>query len=389
VPAIAILSFSPVARDARVLRQLKYLAQIHTVEAWGYGPAPELPGQNIVYTALPQSAGLWPRLRKAWYYSLGRLTTAAYEAWYWGVPEYRQAAEQLASRRPRLIHANDLLALPAASRAAQADGARLILDLHEYAPLEMENRLAWRVLVAPLVRFILERYLPGVTATVTVNQTIADRYAQEYGVQPLVVMNAAEYTPDIVFRPTDPACVRLIHHGGAARDRQLERMIDVAALADRRYELHFMLVGDPVYVSELEAYARRRAPGRVFFHAAVPTRQILAKLQHFDIGLYRLPPNNFNNRAATPNKFFDFVAAGLAVCIGPSPEMARLTETYGFGRVAADFTPEALARTLNALTPAEIDSLKRNALSARTQLNAQVEMSKLQALYGHLLAGSA
>jgi phage terminase Nu1 subunit (DNA packaging protein) len=69
--------------------------------------------------------------------------------------------------------------------------------------------------------------------------------------------------------------------------------------------------------------------------------------------------------------------------------MARLTETYGFGRVAADFTPEALARTLNALTPAEIDSLKRNALSARTQLNAQVEMSKLQALYGHLLAGSA
>ncbi len=191
MPTIAILSFSPVARDARVLRQLEYLAPIYTVEAWGYGPAPELPGQNIVYPALPQSAGLRPRLRKAWYY------------------------------------------------------------------------------------------------------------------------------------------------------------------------------------------------------AAVPTRQILAKLQHFDIGLYRLPHHNFNDRAATPNKFFDFIAAGLAVCIGPSPEMARLTEIYGFSRVAADFTPEALARTLDALTPAEIDSLKHNALRARTQLNAQVKMGKLQALYSHLPAGLA
>ena len=383
---IAILSFSPVARDARVLRQLRYLSPQHSVTALGYGAAPEV---GLPYTSLPLSTGFRLRLRKTLYLALGRLAPAAYEAWYWGVPEYRQAAAQLAAQRPRLIHANDLLALPAACRASQASGARVVLDLHEYAPLEMENRPAWKALVAPMVRCFLRRYLPAVTAAVTVNQAIADRYALDYGLRPLVVMNAAECEPGVEFRATDPARVRLIHHGGAVRDRELERMIDVVALADQRYELHFMLVGDPAYTAELQAYARRHAPGRVVFHPAVSTHQIIAKLQAFDVGLYRLPPNSFNNRAATPNKFFDFVGAGLAVCLGPSPEMARLAEAHGFGRVAADFTPPALARTLNALTVTEIDALKRHALRAREQLNAQVEMSKLQALYRQLLAGPA
>ena len=102
------------------------------------------------------------------------------------------------------------------------------------------------------------------------------------------------------------------------------------------------------------------------------------------MGLYVLPPLNFNYSAASPNKFFDFVAAGLAVCIGPSPEMARLVRQFDFGVVAYSFDPRDMATLLNELNPAEIDRMKHNALTASDHLNADVEMAKLLEIYGQL-----
>ena len=46
----------------------------------------------------------------------------------------------------------------------------------------------------------------------------------------------------------------------------------------------------------------------------------------YDVGLYLLPPTNFNQRYALPNKFFEFIQGRLAIAIGPSPEMAKLVE---------------------------------------------------------------
>ena len=38
-PTLLILSFSPIASDARVLKQVRMLAQDHDVTTCGYGPA--------------------------------------------------------------------------------------------------------------------------------------------------------------------------------------------------------------------------------------------------------------------------------------------------------------------------------------------------------------
>ena len=81
------------------------------------------------------------------------------------------------------------------------------------------------------------------------------------------------------------------------------------------------------------------------------------------------------------------VAAGLAVCAGPSPEMVRLISEYGFGVVAPSFNPSEIAAELNRLTAKDISMMKFKALEARTVLNAEVEMGKLLSLYEQLFAG--
>ncbi len=318
---------------------------------------------------------------------LGRMLGGSiYERWYWYQAEHRQAYAALCKTKSKLIHANDWLALPAAIRAAKFLSAKVLLDLHEYAPLEMEQQRGWHTFNQPMIDYFLHQYANRSDEVITVCQSIADRYAATYGFQPSVIMNAPAWESGIDFRPADPRCVRLIHHGGSMRTRRLELMIDTVRLADTRYELHFMLVGDETYEADLKAYAQRVAPGRVFFHPPVTPEKIVRSIAAFDIGIFVLPFFNYNWQVALPNKFFDFINAGLAVTIGPSPEMARLVHQYGFGMVAPSFEPAQVAATLNNLTATELDAMKQRALSARTMLNADVEMEKLLSIYKRLLA---
>jgi glycosyltransferase involved in cell wall biosynthesis len=88
---------------------------------------------------------------------------------------------------------------------------------------------------------------------------------------------------------------------------------------------------------------------------------------------------------AMPNKFFESVAAGLAIVTGPSPEMARLTQKYGFGVVAPGFETCDLANVLNGLNHEQINDMKLRALAASEVLNADVEMGKLLNIYRRLI----
>jgi hypothetical protein len=79
----------------------------------------------------------------------------------------------------------------------------------------------------------------------------------------------------------------------------------------------------------------------------------------YDIGVFLLPPTNFNYTYALPNKFFEFIQARLAIAIGPSPEMAAVVKTYDLGAVSEDFTAESLAKKIKDLSVEKIMYYKK------------------------------
>ena len=167
-----------------------------------------------------------------------------------------------------------------------------------------------------------KRYLPKAAAMVTVCQGIADEFRREYGVACNVIHNAPL---DQRLRPSlsDENNIRLIHHGSAIRSRHLGVMIEMMKYLDSRFTLDFMLVEtDPLYMAELRVMAESDA--RIRFIEPVAMQDICQRLNEFDMGVYLLPPVNFNHEHALPNKFFEFIQARLAIAIGPSPEMAKL-----------------------------------------------------------------
>lgn len=396
--SICIISLAPIQRDARVLRQVEYLSRDYDLTVIARG-RPELKREALPGVVWRTLGGDWAaagerRLRER----VKRLSSSVIPHLpadirlsllmraYWA----GSAGEALRLARAApcdAYHANDWNALPVAAEAAREQGARLVFDAHEYAPLEWEDDPVWMAIHAPLITAMLRRYAPHVDVSTTVVAQIADRYRDEFALDPLVVMNAPKLVP-IEGHPLDPHHIHVVHHGLAIRGRRLDPLIETLSHCDRRFSLHLMLVGsDDGYVRYLKHLAEGRAPGRVTFHDPVRPEEIVTAIAKYDVGAFILEPTNFNYRMALPNKLFDFIAARLAVCVGPSPAMADLVRRHGCGVVAPTFNPEDVARVLNALSTDDLLAMREASGRASSVLNADVEMGKLLDLYARLFQG--
>jgi hypothetical protein len=166
-------------------------------------------------------------------------------------------------------------------------------------------------------------------------------------------------------------------------------MIQAVALSNHRFTLDLMLMGDdPSYVRYLKRLADKIAPGRVFFRDPVRPMDIVQTVAAYDMGLCVIQPVTYNTLMMLPNKLFEYIQAGLAVCVGPSPAMVDIVRRYKVGVCSAGFEPHQVAATLDQLTVEEIRAMRVDARSAASTLNADVEMAKIVGLY-HELWGSS
>ncbi len=375
-PSVLIISFSEIIRDPRVMRQIGMLRRKFRVHVLGYGVAPE--GIEGYY---PVNSKGRSHFQKA--AGVLMLSAKAFECFYWSDPRVARAEAALAGSQFDLIVANDIDTLPLALRVA--NGAPVVADAHEYAPREYEDLWRWRLLFQKYKIHLCETYLQKVSGMMTVCGSIAREYSRNFGVLPLVMTNAPDYH-DLAPSPVDDGKVRIIHHGAAARSRHIEVMIETFKYLDERFYLDLMLVSNDLeYMAELKRLAD--PVERIRFRDPVPMGEIVGTTNDYDIGLFLLPPVNFNYAHALPNKFFEFVQARLAVAIGPSPEMAELVKRYDLGIVAASFSPDDLARQLNSLSKSEIEGFKRSSHQAARTLCAEANAELFQAEIDRVLRG--
>ncbi len=355
---ILILSFSAIRSDPRVMRQVRLLEDKAHLTVAGYGAAPDANCNFVEIVrgpAKPAQRGIWA----------AKLLLRAFESYVWNRPEVVSGLRALNDRQFDLVIANDVAALPLAFRVA--GNAPVLADAHEYSPKEFAERFLWRVLFGRYQDYLCRTYLPRAAAVTTVCEGISAAYRDNYGVAPEVVLNAPAYL-ELSPSPVVPGKVRMIHHGAALRARHLELMIDLMASLDQRFMLDLMLVeSDLQYMRELRELA---APdGRIRFVAPVRMEDISHSINAYDLGLYLLPPSNFNHEYALPNKLFEFIQARLAVAIGPSPEMARIVSAYSLGIVAGSFEPRDMASALSTVTESQLEAFKRSSELAARKLS--------------------
>jgi len=388
VKRIANLVFSKFSADGRVQRQVQHASREFAVDVIAAGSwVPDIP--NVSFHSIRRSpiSSVGKRVLQARLLG-GKLASRLWESAYWSFGIHRDALNCLLSNGPfDIIHANDIEALPVAVRAAARMGAKVVFDAHEYHPGQAKflvGRRRWTHL--PYVSYLLREYLPRVDAFFTTSPGFARLYNENFGFEPMITLNAPELVP-VSLRPVAPNLIRLVHHGAAKPAREPDRFIRMMEHLDERYTLDLMLVRDSAdYFEFLKTMAASIDPDRIKIRDAVKPSEIVSAISEYDIGVHTLPPMGLNHIYPLPNKLFEFIGAGLAVVIGPCPEMAKIVNDYDIGVVAADHTPAALADAVSSLGASRINDMKGRSIVAARIFNAEVEMQKLVTVYKQLAA---
>ncbi|WP_245836339.1 hypothetical protein [Paramicrobacterium agarici] len=282
-----------------------------------------------------------------------------------------------------LVVANEARALPLAH--AVKGSAPVWGDMHEWAPEERTHVLSWKLLVAPYMRHICERYLPMTDAVSTVNASIARLYDKQFGTMARVVRNARPFE-NLTPSPLEGDRVRLVHSGAAVPGRDIESLISATLQLDPRFTLDLYLIkgrDGGEYWRSLRALAQDSA--RINFHEAVPPAELPKVLNAFDVGVFNLPPRTTNHRLMLPNKLFDFVQARLAVVFSPSVETDAVISAHSLGAVTGGFSTDDLVATLRALSSEEIAGYKQNSHRAAIELSAESDVETERAIIARLL----
>jgi len=402
-PVICILALSRICDDPRARRQ----GDAFWDAGWqvvgvglpgGVSPAPAwLEGQqgddgaetadyrcNAGYSRKSDLFGFWAaRIRDGADLLAARLGGSVACRSYWRLTADARDVYDSASRIEADVWlANDWKMLPVDSRLSVEKGGVYGYDTHELATEEFADRLRWRFWKRPLVRAIERRSIGGAAVVSTVSEGIAKRLQDLYSLPrlPAVIRNTPVFE-SAHFRPT-AAPIRVLYHGIVAPGRGLEATIDSVAAWRPDFNLTLRGPGDGHYIDKLRRrIGERGLADRIVLAPPVPMIALVREAAAFDLGFFALPRTSRHNEFTLPNKFFEYVMAGLALCVSDLPEMARLIRDYELGVTFPSIDREAIAAAVNALDPQSIDHYKGNALAAASQLCWERESKHLVNAY--------
>lgn len=124
----------------------------------------------------------------------------------------------------------------------------------------------------------------------------------------------------------------VVYAGAHGPANGLQFVLDAAAeLRASHSNAEFVLVGDGTMKAELVQRANDAGLGNIRFLDPVPKSEVPALLAAADIGLHCLADVELFHYGVSPNKLFDYMAAGLPVITNTPGEVAGLVEQAAAG----------------------------------------------------------
>lgn len=280
---------------------------------------------------------------------------------------------------PDLIIINDLSTLP--SVFSVFPNSKILFDAHEFYLGQFDN-FKYNFIFKNFYYWLAKTYIPKLSAFMTVNDGISKLYSGIVGKESTVIFNA----PNAIKLPLETAVqtpIQFVHHGAALKLRKIEIMCEIFAKLGDQFVLNLMLLpSEPEYDKYLrDTFARFK---NIHFLEPVKLEEICSYLSQFDVGIFILPFTTKNYEYALPNKFFEFVHAGLAVVTGPSTEMLNIGIKNGFLFNTDSFEVDACVSKIRQLDASKVHSMKLAASTFRNQISADTEKEKFLRLVDSL-----
>ena len=291
---------------------------------------------------------------------------ANFEQQYW-TNERKSDLIKLSEEKIDLIISHGVDTLPLAVKISN-NKIPVIFNAHEYYPLEFEQNENWLKTQGAFANYAIGKYLPKCTRMFCVSEQIQLEYQKSNKINSIVITNATSYKNLNPKKTSLP--IKIIHHGAAMRARQIELMADMMNYLSNDYELYLMLVPTEVdYLSELKL--KYKSNSKIIFIEPVAVSEIPAECNKYDIGLFILPPVNFNWLNVLPNKLFEYVQGRLCLAVSPNPDMKGIVEKFELGIVSENYSAGAMAEKIKSLNIVKIDAFKSNSHKHAAELSGE------------------
>jgi hypothetical protein len=374
-----IVSLTEIAKEPRVARQIRVLSEFGTVETIGFGDKPVGVSRH---QSLDKPQGIKfgrYELKSIPMYGLTVFAMLLHLHALTGLllPGAYQLRRKLGKTEFDVLIVRDLQPLVVVNKYFTKKP--VWVDLPEFTPRQNESSKLWRILFAPFYRWAGKRLLPLAKKSTTVGNNIALEFHRSFGIEPIVIRNAANYHKPFKQKESSYDVVRFVHSGAAIRSRNLMQIMKGISLLDEDFQLDLYLVKtDQSYFGELSDFALTTNNCRV--HEPVSQNNLIETLSEYDVSIVFIPPSNFNQTNSLPNKLFDAIQARLAILASPSNEIAAIVNKFEIGIVAEGFNANDIYAAAKAFVPESLNLYKSNSEVAARELSGEADDQRIREL---------
>ena len=253
----------------------------------------------------------------------------------------------LLSKRCDIILANDLDTLLACYTAAKIKAVPVIYDTHEYFCGMPE--LASRPFARSVWRGIESCLFPKLHTVITVNESVADLYKNEYNKDLIVIKNYP-----LAIEPTSikskealgiPAETRVILYQGAVNvNRGLEEAVEAMQWIDNAV---LVIVGGGNAFPSLEKMVASQAHSdRIILKGWLPFPELIHFTMNADVGLAIEKDDSLNYKYSLSNKVFDYIHSELPILSSRLVENEQIMARWEIGAFIDNHEPKHIGKKL-------------------------------------------
>jgi|TARA_Y100000385_G_scaffold286549_1_gene348769 glycosyltransferase involved in cell wall biosynthesis len=284
-----------------------------------------------------------------------------------------------------ILVSNDLDTLLSNYLISKLKNVPLVYDTHEYftGVPELDNRKY----IKKVWKYIEGRIFPNLEDIITVNDSIAKLYEDQYGIELSVVRNIPR-KPKVLIKksreelalPSDKNII-ILQGSGINIDRGAEELVE--AMQHVNGTLLLIIGGGDVVDKLKDMVKNMRLSEKVKFKPRMPYKSLMDYTSVADLGVTFDKSSNINYRLSLPNKLFDYIQAGVPVLSSRLPEIEKVINKYDVGAFIKNHNPESIAKGINNILgdPDQLMKWKKNCSFAAQELTWENEEVTLKNIY--------
>jgi glycosyltransferase involved in cell wall biosynthesis len=376
---ICVLSHSQILDDVRVVKFCEALAHAgHEIIAIGYTTKKRITPTWATISIPPPQFNLIYKISLTLKAIIASLCPALTLTNYFSIKPNKIMLDTCTKIKADIYQAHNWLALPIAAIAAKINQSNYHYDCHEYSTQEHLHNLLWKLFFPTFIRNIEAMFATKAHLVTTVSNGIAQQLKNDYKLtkSPEIILNSPLYHKLKITPPS--ATIRVLYHGTMSNDRGLELLIKSVPFWPNNFILILRGCGKPTYIRKLKnIISKQNCSNKIYFETPVSYPNLIEKTNLADIGIHPMLPNSIQTKYALPNKFFEYIFSGLAVCVMDNTEMAAIVKTYGIGFTIHTSTPEKIGELMHSFTPSKITTFKCRSLQIAPPLSWNTYQKRL------------